>query len=87
VIRLLFWFCVVVALVWFGSTVKLGKRTLFGHVSAVWSTPEAQDMKKGIQDEARPLVDKVERGVKAGYHEATKEGSGSGSAPAPVPSR
>jgi hypothetical protein len=73
VIRWLFWLVVVVALVWCGATIKLGKRTFFQHVSAVWSTPEAQDMKQGIQEKAGPLVEKVERGVKAGYHEATRD--------------
>ncbi len=75
-IRLLFWLVIAGVLTWCGATVKLGKRTFFGHVSAVWNTPEAQDMKEGVVKEAGPLVDKVERGVKAGYREAT-EGSGS----------
>ena len=86
-IRLIFWLVVAAALVWCGATVKLGKRTFFGHVHAIWATPEAQDMKNGIEEKAGPVVDKVERGVKAGYHEATKsDGSGSGTAatiPAP----
>jgi hypothetical protein len=80
VIKLVIWLLIAGALVWCGATVKLGKRTFFQHVSAVWSTPEAQDMKNGIEEKAGPVVDKVERGVKAGYHEATKsDGSGSGS--------
>jgi hypothetical protein len=81
VIRLLIWLVLAVALVVCGSTVKLGKRTFFGHVSAIWSTPEAQDMKNGIEEKASPVVHKVERGVRAGYREATNDdGSGSGSA-------
>lgn len=75
-IRLLFWLVIAGVLTWCGATVKLGKRTFFGHVSAIWHTPEAQDMKEGVVKEAGPLVDKVERGVKAGYREAT-DGSGS----------
>ena len=81
-IRLLVWLVLAVALVWCGATVKLGKRTFFGHVSAIWSTPEAQDMKNGIEEKAGPVVDKVERGVKAGYREATR--SDGGSAPTPT---
>jgi len=80
------WVVLIGAFVWFGATVKLGKRTFFGHVSAIWSTPEAQDMKNGIEEKAGPVVDKIGRGVKAGYHEATRSddggapsGSGSGS--------
>lgn len=84
-IRWLFWLVVVVVLVWCGATVKLGKRTFFQHVSAIWSTPEAQDMKSGIQEKAGPLVEKVERGVKAGYHEATKpDDAGAPTEPAPA---
>jgi hypothetical protein len=78
VIRLIIWLVIAGALVWCGATVKLGKRTFFQHVSAVWSTPEAQDMKNGIEEKAGPVVDKVERGVKAGYHEATRDDGGAG---------
>jgi hypothetical protein len=72
VIRFLFTFIIVVALVIVGATVKLGKRTFFGHVAAIWHTDEAQDMKQGIQEKAGPAAKKLERGVKAGYREATK---------------
>jgi hypothetical protein len=73
------WLVIAGVVIFLGSTVKLGKRTFFGHVSAIWHTPEAQDMKEGVVKEAGPLVDKVERGVKAGYREATSD-DGSGSA-------
>ena len=79
-IRFFFTLAIVVVLVVLGATVKLGKRTFFGHVSAIWKTDEAQDMKEGIKDKAAPAAEKLERGVKAGYREATKPGSGSGSA-------
>ena len=81
--RAIFWLIIIGVFIWFGATVKLGKRTLFGHVHAVWATPEAQDMKNGIEEKAGPVVNKVERGVKAGYREATRgddAGDGSGSA-------
>jgi hypothetical protein len=82
VIRFLITFIIVVALVVAGATVKLGKRTFFGHVSAIWKTDEAQDMKEGIKEKAGPAAEKLERGVKAGYREATKPDDGSGSASA-----
>jgi hypothetical protein len=84
VIRFLFTMVIVVTLVVVGATVKLGKRTFFGHVAAIWKTDEAQDMKEGIKEKAAPAAEKLERGVKAGYREATKPGSdaGSGSASA-----
>lgn len=58
------------AIFYFGSTVKLGSRTFFGHIQAVWSTDEAKDMRKGIEEKAGPAVDKVKRGVKAGIEAA-----------------
>ena len=84
-IRFLITVFIVGALVFFGATVKLGKRTFFGHVKAIWSTQEAKDMRDGVSDKAGPVVDKIERGVKAGVHEAARdEGSGSGSARHPI---
>jgi hypothetical protein len=85
VIRFFITLVIIVALVVAGATVKLGKRTFFGHVSAIWKTDEAQDMKEGIKEKAAPAAEKLERGVKAGYREATKPeadggGGGSGSA-------
>ena len=82
-IRFLVTLMIVGVLVFFGSTVKLGKRTFFGHVGAIWSTQEAKDMREGVGDKAAPVVDKIERGVKAGVREATMDepaGSGTGSA-------
>ena len=74
------------ALAYCGATVKLGKRTFFGHVAAIWKTDEVKDMREGFKEKAGPAVDKVSRGVKKGIEEATKDGSaGSGSqAPAPT---
>lgn len=71
-IRFFITFVVIATLAVLGATVKLGKRTFFGHVSAIWKTDEAQDMKEGIKDKAGPAAKKLERGVKAGYREATK---------------
>ena len=83
VMRFLITLAIVGFLIFLGATVKLGKRSFFGHVSAIWSTQEAKDMRDGVETKAGPVVDKIERGVKAGVHEATKDdpaGSGSGSA-------
>ena len=70
-------------LAYVGATVKMGNRTLFGHIRAVWATPEAQDMKKGVEQSAKPMLQKVKRGVEAGYREATKDDGVN--APAPKP--
>lgn len=77
-IRFVLTLAVVGVLVFFGATVKLGKRTFFGHVAAIWSTDEARDMREGVSEKAAPVVDKVKRGVEAGYKEATKEEVGAG---------
>ena len=84
-IRLLLWLAIAAAFVVCGSTVKLGKRTLFGHISAIWNTEEAQDAKKGIQEKAGPVMDRVERAGKKAYDELKKDdakGKGSGGVPA-----
>jgi hypothetical protein len=73
VIRLLVIFVLVVTLAWCGATVKLGKRTFFGHVRAIWATEEAQDMNQGVREKAGPALQKVKRGVEAGYREATSD--------------
>lgn len=81
-------------LAYLGSTVKLGSRTFFGHVQAIWSTDEAQDMRKGLEEKAGPALDRVKRGVKAGIEAAAGEdgatgrdgGTGGVDAPAEAPS-
>jgi hypothetical protein len=73
VIRFIVTLVLVSMLAWCGATVKLGKRTFFGHVGAIWSTDEAQDMKEGVKEKAGPAAEKLKRGVEAGYREATKE--------------
>jgi hypothetical protein len=87
-IRLLVFLLLVGGLAYCGSTVKLGNRTFFGHVRAIWATEEVQDLKHGVQEKAGPTADRVKRGVEAGYKAMTDEekaaakaaGSGSGSA-------
>jgi hypothetical protein len=70
-------------LAYLGSTVKLGQRTFFGHVRAIWSTGEAQDMRKGLEDKAGPALDRVKRGVEAGIKAAAgTDGSASPSSSA-----
>ena len=52
---------------WFGMTVRLGDRTLFEHVQAIWKTHESQDLMRGTKEKMGNLVDratdKVVRGV------------------------
>jgi hypothetical protein len=88
-IRLLVFIVLAVGLAVCGSTVKLGKRTFFGHVRAIWHTEEVQDLKDGVKKEAGPAANRVKRGVEAGYKAMKDEGSGSAgsagsAAPAPA---
>jgi hypothetical protein len=82
-IRLIVIIVLACVLAYCGATVKLGKRTFFGHVRAIWATEEVQDLKKGVEDKAGPAVDKVKRGVKAGMEAASQDGSGSATPHAP----
>lgn len=62
-----------------GFTVPLGQRTLFGHVSNIWSSNEAQELVDGVKDSSEPLVKRVKRGVQAGLaHDATVLDAGPG---------
>lgn len=77
-IRFVVMLALAISLTWCGATVKLGERTFFGHVRAIWATDEVQDLKHGVQETAGPAVEKVKRGVKAGIEAAQDSGSGSG---------
>jgi len=77
--RLLLFLAIAGALAYCGATVPLGKRTFFGHVRAIWATEEVQELKRGVEEEAAPAVERVKRGVKAGIEAASGDGSGSGS--------
>ncbi len=76
-IRLIVFLALAAGFVWFGSSVQLGKRTLFGHVRAIWATEQVQDLKHGVEEKAAPAVDRVKRGVKAGIEAATGDDDGS----------
>jgi hypothetical protein len=80
VIRGIIFLVVAGALVWCGATVKLGKKTTFGHIQSIWKSEATQDMVEGVKEKAGPLVDKAKRGVEAGVREAAKDEK----APAPA---
>jgi hypothetical protein len=52
-----------VVFAWFGATVKLGSRTLFGHLRAIGETKESQELVDGTKKVAEPLVDDVKRHI------------------------
>jgi hypothetical protein len=47
------------AFVWFAVTVPLGKRTLWGHLHAIFATQEAKDLAEGTKEEAEKVARKV----------------------------
>ncbi len=49
------------AFVWFAVTVPLGKRTLWGHVTAIFGTQEAKDLAEGTKEEAEKVARKVKQ--------------------------
>jgi len=73
-LRFIVYLAIAIGLVYFATTVQLGKRTLVGHVRAIWHTEQVQELKEGVKEKAGPAVDRLGRGMKAGYHEATKDG-------------
>jgi len=75
-LRLLLLLAIAAFIAYFGSTVKLGERTFFGHIRAVWSTDEARDMRKGLGEKAGPALDRMKRGVEAGIKAATGDDGG-----------
>lgn len=79
-IRLLVFLAFAGALAYCGATVKLGNRTFFGHVRAIWATDEAQDLKHGVKEKAAPAAGRLKRGIEAGYNAMKEDGSGSSAA-------
>jgi hypothetical protein len=49
--------------VYFGATVKLGSRTLFGHLHAIGQTKESQELADGAKQAAEPVIDGVKRHI------------------------
>ena len=72
-IRTIIIISLLVAFVYFGATVKLGKRTFFGHIQNIWASDEAQDLVEGVSESGEPMFERLVRGVKRGYEEATRD--------------
>lgn len=68
--RSLITLCIVGALIFVGATVKLGKYTLFGHISRIWKAEETQELVDGVKETSKPVVDRVKKGVKAGWEDS-----------------
>src|SRR5262249_11493067 len=62
-VRFLFSLAMTAALIWFAVSVPLGKRTLWGHLRAIFSTPEAKDLADGTKEEAEKVARRVQQGL------------------------
>ncbi len=45
--------------VWAGATVPLGERTLFGHLRAIGSTKESQDLVRGTKEKVTEVSHRI----------------------------
>jgi hypothetical protein len=62
-IRFLISLAMFAAFVWFATTVPLGKRTLWGHLRAIFATQEAKDLADGTKEEAKKVADRFREGL------------------------
>ena len=83
-IRAFVWFIIVVAFVVIATTVKFGKRTLWGHAKAIWSTEEAKDAREGIKEKAGPVVKDVKEKAKRALEDDDKPDAAPAVKPAPA---
>jgi hypothetical protein len=59
IVRFLFSLMVLAVVVWFATTVPLGKRTLWGHLRAIAGTQEAKDLAEGTAEEAHKVAERM----------------------------
>lgn len=85
-IRFIFTLALLAAFLWFGATVSLGQRTLFGHVSNIWSSDEAQEMREDVKETTGPILDKAKKGAERGWKAMNADNADGGSAQAEPPS-
>ena len=72
-LRALAWLVFLLVFLWFGSSVKIGDHTLFGHLGRIWRAKETQDLVDSTKDKAGPTLDRFKRGVEKGVEEAQKD--------------
>jgi hypothetical protein len=61
-IRLLVRLVMLGCFLWFATTVPLGKKTLWAHLSAIFATPEAKELAAGTKEEALRVAERLRRG-------------------------
>jgi hypothetical protein len=78
--------------VYYGATVKLGERTLYQHIRAIWETKESQELRRGTKEKVGGLVDdatdRVVKGVaKNAPGKVLMRGEGTGADTEAVPAQ
>jgi hypothetical protein len=73
VLRSLVMLVMVGGLALFGAAMPIGDYTLFGHFQRIWNAEETQEMVRSVAEEGRPALERVARGVKAGFQEAVSD--------------
>jgi hypothetical protein len=58
-IRFLLSLAFLAVVIWFATTVPLGKRTLWGHLQAIFATQAAKDLADGTKEEAKKVAKRV----------------------------
>lgn len=62
------------ACTWFGATVRLGDRTFFEHVQAIWKTHESRELVRGTKEKVGSIIDRSSEKV---VHGVAKKVAGS----------
>lgn len=77
-VKLVIWLIALLAVIWFGSSVQIGQRTLFGHVAAIFSTEEAKqagtDISTFTKEKARKAVGEWQQAREVGHRPALDAG-------------
>ncbi len=66
-IRFIVTAALVVVFIWFGATVNLGRRTLFGHIRNIWSSEEAHELREDVETKTGPALEEAKHRAKAGW--------------------
>ena len=71
-IRFIVTAALVAIFIWFGATVNLGRRTLFGHIRNIWSSEQAHELREDVKTKTGPALEEAKDRAKAGWHAMQK---------------
>lgn len=72
-IRFIVTAALVAVFIWFGATVNLGRRTLFGHIRNIWSSEEAHELREDVKTKTGPALEEAKDRAKAGWKAMQKQ--------------